>query len=189
MQIVLAQNHRASLPQPPHNFRILRRNTVLKDRTGSRIARARSIDQIFQGDRDPMQRPAPFTTRDLRLCRPSLRQSRLGSHRDESIQRWVELLDSIQAAASQFDRRNFLPPQKRGEFHDSFKARHRNARFHCSGRVDRRGIGGSVWLAAALEASSPKIFTFLYAVRKKQPTTKAYNQNRCLHTRGEVWRK
>ncbi len=124
MQIVLAHNHRTGLPQPSHNFRIFSRNTVLKHRAGSGSACARGIDQVFQRDRNPVQRPAPHPTHDLSLCRPRLRQSRLASNGDKSIQHGVELLDSIQASPSQFNRRNFLAPKTRTQFNDSFQSSH-----------------------------------------------------------------
>ena len=65
MQIVLAQNHRAGLPQPPHHFRIFGRHTILIKRAGSGRARARRIDQILQRNRNPVQRPAPLPARDF----------------------------------------------------------------------------------------------------------------------------
>ncbi len=47
VQIVLTQYHRARLPQPPHHFRILCGNSILKKRARSGCARARGIDQVF----------------------------------------------------------------------------------------------------------------------------------------------
>jgi hypothetical protein len=177
VQIVLAQHHRTGLPQPPHNFRIFGRNAMLKHRAGSRSARARSIDQVFQGDRNPMQKPAPFTTRDLRLRRPRLRQSRLGSHGDKSVKRGVELLDAIQANPSQFDGRDFLPPQTRTKFNDSFQSIHL--------RELAIVVDSSVLPCVPL---CPLCLRFLPEA-KKQPTTKAYNQNRSREQGRKKWRK
>ena len=125
MQIVLAQNYRTRQPQPPHDFRIFGRDTVLVKAAGGRCARARSIDQIFYRNRNPVEWPPPFSARDLNLRSPSLRQRSLGSHRDESIQRGIEFLNAIQASASHLDRGNFLPPQARGKLSNSFQSRHR----------------------------------------------------------------
>ncbi len=125
MQIVLAQYHCACPPQSPHDFSVLSRYVVLQKPAGSGCPRARGIHQVFQSNRNPVQWPTPLSTRDFDLGSPSLRQRRLGGHRNEGIQRGVEFLNAIQASASHLDRRNFFPPQTRGKLNDIFQNRHR----------------------------------------------------------------
>ena len=79
MQIVLSQNHRARLPQPPHHLRIFGGHAILVKRAGSGCTRARGIDQVLQCDRNAVQRPAPFPARNLNFRSPRLRQRRFST--------------------------------------------------------------------------------------------------------------
>ena len=110
MQIVLAQNYRARLPQAPHHFGVLRRNAIFEESAGRGRARSGGINQIFQCNGNPMQRPAPLPARDFDFRGPRLPQRRISSHGNKSIQRGIQLLDSFQASAGQINRRNFPSP-------------------------------------------------------------------------------
>ena len=160
MKIVLAQNHSASRAQPLHDFRIFSRHTMLKKRAACGCSRFRGIDNVFQRDGNAMQRSAPLLARDLDLRSPRFGQRGFSSHRNERIQLRIQFLDAIQTIASQFDWRNFPPPQMWRKLND--RSQNRHSRSTDLIVVDR-------WIA----------FTIVYPVIKKQPTAKAYNQNRC----------
>src|ERR1700691_4772231 len=90
MQIVFAENYRAGPPQPLNYFRVLGGNSMLENRAGRGFGRARGIDQVFQCDRNPMQRPTPFSAGDFDFGSLRLRQRRHGGHGDEGVEFMVE---------------------------------------------------------------------------------------------------
>ena len=124
MQIVLTQNHSPACRNRRTTSASSAGTRSLKKRAGRRCARPRGIDQVFQSNRNPVQRPAPFPAQDFLFRSPRLCQRGLGAHCNKGIQRGIKFLDAIQTSASQFDRRNFLPPQPRSKLNNSFQSRH-----------------------------------------------------------------
>src|SRR5271168_1001386 len=74
VQIVLAENHRSGLTQPPNHFRILAWNAILIKSTGRSSTYACGIDQILYSDWNPVQRAAPFSALNFSFGGESLRQ-------------------------------------------------------------------------------------------------------------------
>jgi hypothetical protein len=71
-----------------------------------------------------MQRPTPLSPRNFVLSGACIGQRRLRHHSDKGVQRGVQLVDAIQARASQLDWRNFFSPQARSKISDRFQNGH-----------------------------------------------------------------
>jgi len=61
LHVGLAQQHSAGSLESAHHLGIFRRNAILKHSAGSSRLYAGRIEQVLQGNRDTMKRPAPLS--------------------------------------------------------------------------------------------------------------------------------
>src|SRR5438552_2253217 len=87
--LAFAKQDGACLLQPASDFRVLCWNAFFEHGAGRGGEDACGINQIFQCQRDPVQRPPPFAARDFCFGSARFRHSRIGSDRDECVQHWV----------------------------------------------------------------------------------------------------
>src|ERR1700682_465069 len=120
VQVVLANNHRARLFEPPDDFRIFHRYVIFVQGAGGGSPSSRSIDQIFERDGNAVQRSSPLIAPDFSFSSPRFREGGFPGDGNECIQCGIEFRNAIQATPSQFDWRNLLPPQTRGNLGDRF---------------------------------------------------------------------
>ena len=106
MQILFSQKHRAGSLQAANNFSVFGGDAVFESETGGGSANASSVDQVFQGERNTMQRSAPVAAPNLGFGLAGLRQGGFRRDRNERIQLRIELFDACQARGRQFDRRD-----------------------------------------------------------------------------------
>ena len=106
MQILFPQNDRARVAKPPDNRSVFRRYAVLEQSAGCCGAHTGRIHDVFQSDRNSVQRPTVVSTVDFFFRTTRISESRLGQHGDKRIQLWIQMLDALQAIARQFHRRN-----------------------------------------------------------------------------------
>ena len=126
MQIILAEDYRSRLPQPPNHVRILVWNAVLIQRTGRSGADPRGVDKILQCNRYAMQRPAPLPASNLSGCIPRLRQGGFSHDRNKRVECRIQSFDPLQAFLCNFNRRDLSPPQPLRQFGNSCQGtRHR----------------------------------------------------------------
>ena len=104
MQVQLANNHRARLLQLANQFSVFGWNAVAILIASSRGADSRCIEQIFQADRNAVQRPSPAARHDFGLGLARLLQRRLRRNRDESIQSRIQLPDARETCARELQR-------------------------------------------------------------------------------------
>src|SRR5687768_16723241 len=106
MKIGLTDENGARILQPPDNFCILRRHTILEQLTGCGSPYARGVHVVLQRDGNTMKRaspPAPLAL-CVHLARPT--ESLLRGDRDERIERRVVRLNPLEAGLREFDRGN-----------------------------------------------------------------------------------
>ncbi len=96
VKIKLAEDNGPGVFQSADNPRVLRRNPEQFARRGG--ADPRSVDIIFQSDRDPVQRPSPFPPPLLGLHFTGGFQSLVAGDCDESVPRRIVVFDSLQAS-------------------------------------------------------------------------------------------
>ena len=108
MQVLFADDYRAGGFQTGYNVRVFMRNPVFENSAGGRRPHTRSVDQIFQANWNPVQRPAPVAGMDLMFGTVRFREGGVGHNRDECVQGWIEALDFVQRFTNEFDGREFL---------------------------------------------------------------------------------
>ncbi len=104
MQILFPQEHRTGCFQAANHFRVFHGNPVFEQQAGGGGANAGGVDQVLEGERNAVQRPAPVAAPDLGFGLAGLRQGGLCSYGNECIQLRIELFDSGQAGGRKFDR-------------------------------------------------------------------------------------
>ena len=105
LHVELAEQYRASGLEPLDHRSVVLGDPVREQGRGGGGAHAGGIDRVLERDRDPMQRAAPPTARDLGFRLMGLFQGGLCRHRDERIQHRIERIDLRQAHAREFHRR------------------------------------------------------------------------------------
>ena len=80
-------------------------NPIAELIAGCRGKNAGGIEQVFQPNRNAVQRPSPSARHDFRFSLPRLLQRKLRRDGDESVQGRIQPLDARQAFASEFHRR------------------------------------------------------------------------------------
>ena len=108
MQVQFPQQDSAGFLQSPNNFRIFQRHAVCKHRAGGCSADSRRIDQIFQRDRDAMQRSAPFVRERVRLPVARLVERIVLRNRNERVDQRIRRMDLRQTSLREFRRRQDL---------------------------------------------------------------------------------
>ena len=121
MQVVLSKKHGPRIFQPPHHFGIFRRNPILEYRAGGGGAYPGGIDEIFQGERDAVQRPAPVSANNFILSAACLCKRQFCSHRDEGIQNRIQFLNLREALLRQFHGRQFPFAQQLAGFRNGLQ--------------------------------------------------------------------
>ncbi len=86
-----------------HDLCVVRGNAIFKQAAARGGAYSSGIDEVFERNRDSMERSSPAVVLDFRFGRTSLRQRGVGRNRDESIELWIEPFDSVQTFTGQFD--------------------------------------------------------------------------------------
>lgn len=108
MHIELAEYHGARLLQSVHHRGIVRRDAISKHRAPRGGLDPSRVDEIFQGDGDPVERPAPLPALSLsfQFTRPC--EGVVSSNGDIGIENWIQFLDPREARLRQLDRRDGL---------------------------------------------------------------------------------
>jgi hypothetical protein len=101
MHVRLTQKHRACRFELPHDIGIFGWNAVLVDSASGRGSHAGRVEQILQGDWNSVERTAPLASLKLRFRLSRLPQCGIGRNRNESVEYWVEPLDSSEARFGQ----------------------------------------------------------------------------------------
>ena len=100
----LAQHDRAGGSQARHAYRVGRCDIVDQYLRMARRGQARDVDNIFDANRDAMQRSAPATRHDLRLGSPGRFHCRRTVKPDEDVQLRIEPADALQQRIHQLNR-------------------------------------------------------------------------------------
>ena len=86
-----------------HNLCVVRWGAIFEQTAAGGGAHTCGIDQVFERNRDSMERSSPAVVLDFRFGGTSLRQRGVGRNRNEGIEFWIESFDPAQAFTSQFD--------------------------------------------------------------------------------------
>ncbi len=109
MQVELAEHDDSRLPQQLDGAGVLGRYVVLGNAGAVGRAYARRVVEVFDRERDAVQRPAVFARRDLVARRLCFLTSCVEGRRQIGVQPIVERLGSCDAGVSELQRRD-LPP-------------------------------------------------------------------------------
>src|SRR5581483_2306255 len=116
VQVLLAEEHGASLLQARDNIRVAGGNAILENRTGSGGAHRLRVDDVLEPKRNPMQGPAPPAGVNLSFRGARLLESRVSRDRDKSFQYWIQPFDSRKAVGGDLHRRRGVVPEHLGQF-------------------------------------------------------------------------
>jgi len=116
VQILFAQNDGAGVLQPAYDVSVFRRNAVFEQGARRSGTNAGCIDEIFESERDPMQRAAPISTANFTLGLSRFLKRHFGSDRDECVQAGIQPLDAFEAVVSKFKRRHRAFAEQLGSF-------------------------------------------------------------------------
>src|SRR5262249_43817148 len=108
VHVELAEEHRPSAFEPADDFSILRWNSVLEHTARGGGSDTRGVNEVFQSDRNSVERALPPAALDIRLGTPRLGQRRTRGDGDESVELGVELVDPAQTSLGKLHRRDFL---------------------------------------------------------------------------------
>ncbi len=122
MQIRLANNHRAGLPQRGHDIGIPRRNKIRENLRSRRRADSLRFDIVFERKRNAVKRPAMLAARDFAFGATRVRPRLLRSDGDKCVQLGIKPFDSFEDRIEQFNRRDLPPPQHLRRLADGQKA-------------------------------------------------------------------
>src|SRR5262245_27032250 len=85
VHVRLSNEHGASVTKFCDHLRVLRRNPVMEMLVAGRRSYSCCVIEIFDGDRQPMQRAAPMSGPNVALRVARLFERKPRGHRDESI--------------------------------------------------------------------------------------------------------
>ena len=105
MQVQLADDDRARSLQLPNQSGIFGRNSLAELIAGGGGANARGIEQVFQSDRNTVQRAAPVTGHDFGFGLARLVERQIAGDGDERVENRIQPLDTREALACKFNRR------------------------------------------------------------------------------------
>ena len=103
MQVVFAEKHGSGFFEATSNLSISKWDTILHQRAGCGSAYPGGIDQIFQADRNSVQRSTPVSLPDLTFGLTRLRQRRFRSDGYERVQSRIEFFNAGQAVRRKLD--------------------------------------------------------------------------------------
>jgi hypothetical protein len=102
----LAEEHRAGFAKLAHDRRVLVGDPVGEDLRSRRRADPFCREQVLHRDGNAVQRAAVAPGRDLVSCFASLRARKVGGHRHERVEPWLDCFDARKARFGQLRRRD-----------------------------------------------------------------------------------